>query len=204
MGCELVIRVITQVSRHDLDTVEVFRPLFEVEDLRSGRTVLDPDRRERIVPLASDRCADLVRRDAEDSRERADLVQSHTAALRQVRRPDLDCASGNVRHEDVAVAIEDRAPRRLHADVSTLVVLRRAQKLLAVQDLQRPEPEKERCEDRESQHAENSDAQGKLRREPVGLCGVRVRRQEAAREAALSQGDAPLSSPIRVGAAAGV
>ena len=85
--------------------------------------------------MAPDRRTDLVRRQPEDSPERADLAQPHAAPLRQVRGPDLDSAAGNVRHEHVSIAIEDRPARSLHAYVASLVVLRRAQKLLAVQDL---------------------------------------------------------------------
>jgi len=64
----------------------------------------------------------------------------------------------------------------LHADVPALIVLRRAQQLLAVQDLQRPQAKKERCEDREREHAEDAHSQGELRREPVRLHGLGVGR----------------------------
>ena len=153
--------------------------------------------------MAPDRRADLVGREPEDSGERTDLAQAHAAPLRQVGRPDLDGAAGDIRHEHFPVAIQDRATRSLHADVPALIVLRRAQELLAVQDLQRPQTKKERCEDREREHAEDPHSQGELRREPVRLCDVRIGRQEAPREAALSQGGAPLVSPIHGGAAVG-
>ena len=114
--------------------------------------------------------------------ERADLAQPHAAPLRQVGRPDLHRRARDVRHEHVAVAVEDRAARRLHADVAALVVLRGAQELLAVQHLQRPEAQKEDREDGEREHAEEADAQRELRRQPVRLRDARVGRQEAARE----------------------
>ena len=74
----------------------------------------------------------------------------------------------------IAVAIEDRAARSRHAHVAALVVLRRAQELLAVQDLERPQAQEEHGEDRDREHAEDADPQRELRRQPIRLRGARI------------------------------
>jgi hypothetical protein len=69
-------------------------------------------------------------------RKLTDLPEANTAPLREVRAPDLDGGPRDVRDQHLAIPIEDRTARSLHTDVAALVVLSRAEQLLAVQDLE--------------------------------------------------------------------
>ena len=154
---ELSVWVVTEILVRDLDAREIVPALLQVTDLELSRTVLDRHRREQVVAVAPQRAADVDRRHQQDARELAQLAQAGASILRQVGLPDLHGGARNVRHEWEAVAIDDRAPRRLDAYVPALVVLRRPQQLLAVEDLQGPEPQEERREDRDRHHPEQPD-----------------------------------------------
>src|SRR5207249_11078678 len=123
--------------------------------------------------------------------ERAKLAETDVALFREVRDPDLHRQPGSVRDELLSVAVQDRPPRRLDPDVTKLVVLRRAQKLLAVEDLQRPEPEEQRREDSDRERPHQTDSQCELRRQPVRLLRAWVGREEPPGVDPLSQAGAP-------------
>ena len=129
--------------------------------------------------MLAHRGADLAGGNVQHPRELTDLAQANAAPLREVRAPDLDGGPRDVRDQHLAVPIEDRAARSLHADVAALVVLSRAEQLLAVQDLERPESQEERREDGERQHPEQADPQCEFGREAVRLLDSRVRGQKA-------------------------
>ena len=179
MRGEFLVRVVAEVRRCDLHAREVLGALLQIEDLRLGRTVLHLDRRERIAAVLADSGADLVRGNVQHPRELPDLAQANAAALRKVRAPDLDGGPRDVRDQHLAVPIEDRTARSLHADVAALVVLSGAEQLLAVQDLERPESQEERGKDGERHHPEQADPQRQFGREAVGLFDSRVRWEEA-------------------------
>ena len=136
MRGELLVRVVAEVRRRDLDAREVLGTLLQIEDLRLSGTVLHLDRRQRIAAVLADRGADLAGGNVQHPCELTDLAQANAAALREVRAPDLDGGPRDVRDQHLAVPIEDRTARSLHADVAALVVLSRAEQLLAVQDLE--------------------------------------------------------------------
>src|SRR4029077_960436 len=133
---ELLVRVEAEVRRRDLDAREVLGTLLQIEDLRLTGTVLHLDRRQRIAAVLAHRGADLAGRDVQQPRELTDLAETNTTPLREVRAPDLDGGPRDVRDQHLAVPIEDRTARSLHTDVAALVVLSRAEQLLAVQDLE--------------------------------------------------------------------
>src|SRR5438128_1023974 len=141
MCSELTMRVVAEVTPHDVHPVEVLRALTQVAGQSRAHTRFDRDGRERVVAVPPKLEADLPDRDVQKTPEGAQLSLPQVSALRKVGLPDLHGQSRNVRHQDVPVAVEDRPTRPGDPNVATLVVLRGAQQLLAVQDLERPEPE---------------------------------------------------------------
>ena len=65
------------------------------------------------------------------------------------------------------MAVDDRAARCLEPDRAQLVALRGFEVALALQRLQRPEPEEEDGEDADREDAEDADAQRQPRGQPV-------------------------------------
>src|SRR5205823_10798948 len=129
--------------RHYLDAREILGPLLEVEGQGAGNVLLDLERGQGIAAVTPDHCADLQGGNLDESRERTDLAEAEVPPLREVGDLDLHRQPGDVRDQLLSVAVEDWPSRSLDAHVAKLVVLRGAQQLLAVQDLQRPEPEEE-------------------------------------------------------------
>jgi hypothetical protein len=72
------------------------------------------------------------------------------------------------------IAVENRPTRRLQSDVAALIVLRGAQELFAVQDLQGPQAQEEHGEHGDREHPEDSDPNCELGREAVRLLDPRV------------------------------
>ena len=99
--------------------------------------------------------------------------------------PELDCGSGDIRHDHASAPVEDRPSRRFDSDQAELIALRCVEVLVAGEHLQRPQPEEQDDEYEESERAEDRDAQRKLRRQPVRLADSRIRRQEAPRRRSL-------------------
>ena len=87
---------------------------------------------------------------------------------------------GTLRDEHAAVAVEDRAARRVEPQRAHAVVVRLREVLVAGEHLQRPQPQEQHREERERDEAEDRDAQRELRRQPVRLLDARVAGQEAA------------------------
>src|SRR5207248_2883651 len=153
---------------------------------------------------------DLVERYLRDPRQALQLAVPVRVDLRQVGRPDLDPGRGGVRYERRPVAVEDRPAWGLQTDGPQLVVLSGLQVMRALKDLERPEPEEERGEHGERDHAEDPDPQGEPRGQPVRLDDVRARRQEAPAGRRPSRGRTSQAAgppvdgrPSRAGAAAG-
>ena len=141
---------------------------------------------------------------------------SACGSLGQLVGHDLDRLALAVVDEDVAVAVDDLAARRLDLDLADAVVVRLGQVLVAGQDLQVPEAEEDDPEDHERDAADDRDAQRELRRHraPSGLCRGTSPRQlrpldveaaeadRAASSAALRRRAAALERVVRAARAA--
>ena len=171
--------------RDDLDTGEVFGALLEVDTCARRRAVLDPDRGQRVVCGARLIAAPIWFGGTPSTRrERADLAQPHAAPLRQVRRTRSATARpGDVRDEHVAVAVEDRPARRLHADRRGRWLFCAARGSCSPFSTWSDQSRRKRIAKAASASTpRNADAQRELRGQPVRLGGARVGRQEAARD----------------------
>ncbi len=158
--------------------------LVEVVDLCLADGGLHRDRRQRIGGPARDLARELTLRDVQDLREAADDLAASPFRARHVADPELDGGSRDVRDDHAAVAVEDRPARRLLPHEPDLVVLGRGQVLVAREHLERPEPEEEDPEDHEGKGSEDPDPERQRRRQPVGLTGLRIRREEPSRSGA--------------------
>ncbi len=138
---------------------------------------------------------DLLDRDRRHHRQRGELPVLTAPGLRQVGGPDLEARSEHVLDEGrlagAPVAGDDHPARRVDLDRAHPVVGRLGAVLAPGQHLERPEPQEEDGEDGERDEAEDGDAEGELRRQPVRLLDPRVGGQEPARPGAVSQGGAP-------------
>ena len=153
--------------------------LEQVVHLALVDRVLDGDRRERVAAVLLDLRGDVGERDLEDPREAAQLLVG--AVLRKVGGPDLHGRRVRVLDEDAAVAVLDRAARRVQAKQAELVVLRGDEELVPGEHLQRPQADEEDGEHDEREEAEDPDPEDELRRQPVRRVDARIARQEAAR-----------------------
>ena len=150
--------------------------LVEVVDLLLADRGLHDDRRQRVEAALVHLARERARRHVEHLRE--PLHEVVAPLLRHVADPELDRRSGDVRDDDAAAAVEQRAARSLDADEAELVRLRGGEVLVAGEHLQRPQPQEEDAEHGERDDAEDRDAQRELRREPVRLAHPRIRGQE--------------------------
>ena len=151
---ERLVRVVAQVRLLDLHARELGRVLLQVVDLVVVHGRLDGDRRQRVDAPVVDLAREARRRHVEHGGEALD----HPVApclLRHVADPQLHRRARDVADDHPALAVEDRAARRLDPDRPQLVVLGRLQVALAREHLQRPEPEEEQGEDRERDDAED-------------------------------------------------
>ena len=145
---------------------------------RSQRDRLpDEHRRQRVVLALADPAPDLLRRQADDRAETAQLVARRRPRLRQVGGPDLDGGAGRVRDDDTAVAVEDRAALCLQREPPELVVLGRRAVGGPGQHLQRPQAEEEHGEERQCNCAE----QRRPRAEPRPAARRLLRRRRVGR-----------------------
>ena len=177
---ERLIGVVPQVRLLDLDAGELGRVLLQVVDLVVVNRRLHGDRRERVDAPVVHLASEATRRHVEDGRKALD----HPVApllLGHVADPQLDRRSRHVADDHLAVAVEDRAARRLDPDRAQLVVLGGIEILRAGEHLQRPEPEEEDGEDGDRDDAEHADSQGQPGRQPVRRADARIGRQEARR-----------------------
>ena len=85
-------------------------------------------------------------------------------ALRQLGRLDLKGERRAVLDQDLAVAVDDLAARRLHGELAHLVVLRLGQVLVAGEHLQVPEAQEDDREGDDADPAEDRDPQRQLPR----------------------------------------
>ena len=157
--------------------------LLEVVDLVVVHGRLDRDRRERVDGVLVDLAGEALRRHVEHGREALD----HPVApllLRHVADPELDRRAGHVPDDHLALAIEDRAARRLDPDRAQLVVLGRVEVARAREHLQRPEPEEQQREDGDRDDPEHADPDREPRRQPVRGADARIGRKEAGRRVA--------------------
>ena len=193
LGGERLALVVAQVGVDDLDPRELRPVLLEVLHARLADGRLDDDRRQRVAPARLDRLRDVRDRDLQQPRQA--LHHAVTALLGHVGRPELHRRAGHVRDDRPAVAVDDRAARRLHPQRAHLVRLRGDEVAVAGEHLQRPEPEHEHGEDGERDRTEHAHPQRELRCEAVGLGHPWVGREEPARGGAAvapaSQGAAP-------------
>ena len=139
--------------------------LLQVVDLVVVDGRLDRDRVRELAAAGVDLARKLEHRHVEDGGEALD----HPVAPLSwgVADPQLDGRAGHVADDHPAVAVEDRAARRLDPDRAQLVVLGGVEVLRAREDLQRPEPEEQDCEDDQRDDAEDADPEGEPRRQPV-------------------------------------
>ena len=194
LRAERLVRVVAQVRLLDLHARELRRVLLQVVDLVVVDGRLHRDRRQRIDAPVLDLACEADHRHVE---HRGEALDHPVAArlLRHVADPELDRRARDVPDDHLALAVEDRAARRLDPDRAQLVVLGRVEVPLAREHLERPEPEEEHREDRERDDAEHADPDREARRQPVRRADARVGRQEARR------GVAPLAvGGVRQGA----
>ena len=193
---QCLVLVVAQIGARHLDAREVGPVLEQRRDLILVHGRLDEDRGQRIALVLLERLRQPRQRHAEDLRE--PLEHRVAPLLGQVGRPDPHSRARDVRDDRAARAVEDGAALRLDPDRPQLVVLGRVHVPVAREHLQRPEPEEEDREDQQGEPGEHADPQRQLRREAVGLGGLRIGRQEPARRRAplrirASQGASPRS-----------
>ncbi len=131
------------------------------------------------------------------------------------RRVDLHREPGRVRHDHIAVAVEDVAARRRHDDRAHAVLRGRGHVLVGVQHLQRPQPEEEDAEQHRGDHAQRRRPHRKRhrvgrrlgpRRRPLQIhwrASVPVGRAAAAAAAGSGRAGSSAGSTARSGATAG-
>ena len=175
--------VVALVGLVDLDAGEVVLVLEEVVDLVLLDVLLDRDRRQEVTLPRGDVGPDVSVWDVQERREAPhDECLALRGRLLEGGRPQLHRRARLVGDEHDAVPVEDRAARGRRAERAHLVVLRHLEVALSGDDLQRPQAEEERAEDRHRNDAEDRDPDRGLRRDPVGLLHPRVGREKAARE----------------------
>ena len=140
--------------------------LFRRENIDPGQLrSADDDRRQRIEAARVDLARELARLYVEHGSEPShELVPP---LRRHIPHPELDGGSRDVRDDDAATAIEDRAARCLDPDQAELIRLRGVQVLVAREHLERPEAEEEDDECDEREPAEDRNPERELRREAV-------------------------------------
>ena len=204
---ERVVRVMTHVGSSERHAWELGGVLREVRDHRLARRIADDHRGERVAAPRLDAARDLVQRDPREPRKPLELRVAVRVDLRQVRRPQLHRGRCGIDHERTSVAVDDRAARGLHAHREVRVRARLVDVLRPGEHLQRPEPQEERGEDDEHQHAQDADPQREALRDAPGLDGGRAAGQNRLRRRPLcrraSQAAAPLSRDRSGRAAAG-
>ena len=144
--------------------------LAQVVDLVHAEALLQDHRaaRRRSVPLLQ-LLDDLLAGHPRHRGEPVELVASLGSRRRQVLWPDLDRQLGAVRHQDLAVPVEDVPPRRLDADLADAVVVRLGEVLVALKDLDVPEPEEQDGEDCDREPSEDRDPDREGRGAAFGL-----------------------------------
>ena len=181
LRCDRSLLVPAQVGLGDLHSGKLGLVLEQEGRPAIAHVGADGHRCQRIVgELLGDLGAHDLRAQAEDAGEAEEhRVPAGVGHVLERRRPHLDERSGHVGDEHVAVPVDDRAALRLEAEAADLVVLRVREVLVARDHLQRPEPEEERAEDDDGEHAEDPQAHRHLGREAVRLLDARVGREEA-------------------------
>ncbi len=152
--------------------------LAEVQDDRAIHVAGDRHRSQRVEPdLAVDVLPDRARVGTQQrGQPQDDAVAGHRA--RDERRIELQLEARPVRHQRVAVDVDDVAARG--GDRHLLDLLRRRARPVRVgrQHLQRPQAEDQDGEDEQADGAEHGHAQRQLRRLRTLLAGLRRGRQE--------------------------
>ncbi len=170
--------VLAQVGEARVHARELAAVLRQVVELRLVYRDLDGHRGQRVVLPLLELGEDPGERHVDDPGE---LLHLRVATLlRQIGRPHLDGGRADVRDEHAALAVDDRAARRLAADGAELVVQRRVLVPRAGEDLERPQAEEEHGEDRERDRGEDRHPKRHPRVEEVGLFDAGVARKEAA------------------------
>ena len=155
------------------EVVDVVGDVGLDRDVRVGqqRVLLGDRARDRREPgvddvrAADDRAAPALRRDREHLSEAGVHPAAFGAIARQVGRRELHCDRRLGIHEDVAVAVEDLAPRGRDRQRPHPVDARLRQVLIAAQHLEEPQAEEDDREHRERDAADDRHAQRELRRQ---------------------------------------
>ncbi len=106
-------RVLAQVAGGEPDARELDLVLGDVVDLVVVDPAADHHRGQRVVCALAQSRLELLHGDADDRGQTAQLELPRRPVLRQVGRPHLEARAEHVAHEHAAVAVENRATRRV-------------------------------------------------------------------------------------------